>query len=71
MGNGLIDFRILFLKIDFRILFLITLKLTTLRMLWSRLFCSITAKGKKRIFEKMVFFKKRGMFSITSGVRRS
>ena len=57
-------------KINFRILFLKALELPTFRMLWSRLFHSITAVGK-RIFEKVMFcFEEGYLLSISSGVRR-
>ena len=61
MRVGLIDLRILFLK---------AIKILTFRMLWPRLFHSITAERKKRIIEKVMFsFEKGCVFSISSGVR--
>ena len=53
-----------------QVLFFKALKLPTFRMLRSRLFHSITAEGKKRIYEKVMFYFEKGyVFSISSGVR--
>ena len=51
LGVGLITFWMLFLK---------ALKLPTFPMLWSRLFHSITAEGKKEILTNLCFALKRG-----------
>ena len=45
------------------------LKLPTFRMLLSRLFHSATAEGKNEFLKKLYFVLKRGVFSISSGVR--
>ena len=45
------------------------LKLPTFRMLLSRLFHSATAEGKNEFLKKLYFVLKRGVSSISSGVR--
>ena len=45
------------------------LKLPTFRMLLSRLFHSTTAEGKNEFLKKLYLVLKRGVFSISSGVR--
>ena len=57
---GLTNLRVFFKKI---------LKLPTFRMLLSRLFHSATAEGKNEFLKKLYFVLKRGVFSISSGVR--